>query len=219
MRGGRHDEQPTPATGLGEAPDEGRRAGDGGRHAICRRGAADGRGCRMRGRAGPRPHRGSPELAGRAGRRARPPAARACAAAGLPRRPGVVVAVSGEPPPEAWRHAVAVGAAEHADLRAGGGTLAGRGAGASRGGRRRRRRGARRRRWPRSGRVGVRGRDGRTGGAQRGVRCSSTAIRWGRRGPRPRRGGPGTVCAGRRSARARAGCRRAPCTRPCPHRS
>jgi secretion/DNA translocation related CpaE-like protein len=41
-----------------------------------------------------------------------PAAARACAAGRLPRRAGVVVAVSGEPPPEAWRHAVAVGA-EH----------------------------------------------------------------------------------------------------------
>jgi secretion/DNA translocation related CpaE-like protein len=41
-----------------------------------------------------------------------PAAARACAAGRLPRRAGVVVAVSGEPPPEAWKHAVAVGA-EH----------------------------------------------------------------------------------------------------------
>src|SRR5919107_799963 len=39
-----------------------------------------------------------------------PDAARACADSGLPRRRGVVVAVSGEPPPEAWKHAVAVGA-------------------------------------------------------------------------------------------------------------
>ena len=38
--------------------------------------------------------------------------ARACADSGLPRRAGVIVAVSGEPPPEAWKHAVAVGA-EH----------------------------------------------------------------------------------------------------------
>ena len=41
-----------------------------------------------------------------------PAAAHACADGGLPRRSGVVVAVSGEPPPDAWRHAVAVGA-EH----------------------------------------------------------------------------------------------------------
>ena len=40
------------------------------------------------------------------------PSARACADSGLPRRAGVIVAVSGEPPPEAWKHAVAVGA-EH----------------------------------------------------------------------------------------------------------
>ncbi|MDN5861682.1 MAG: CpaE-like family protein [Pseudonocardia sp.] len=39
-------------------------------------------------------------------------AARSCAEAALPRRPGVVVAVCGDPPPETWRHAVAVGA-EH----------------------------------------------------------------------------------------------------------
>lgn len=39
-------------------------------------------------------------------------AARACAEAALPRRPGVVVAVSGDPPPDVWRRAVAVGA-EH----------------------------------------------------------------------------------------------------------
>lgn len=39
-------------------------------------------------------------------------AARACAKAALPRRSGVVVAVCGDPPPETWRHAVAVGA-EH----------------------------------------------------------------------------------------------------------
>jgi secretion/DNA translocation related CpaE-like protein len=39
-------------------------------------------------------------------------AARACAEAALPRRSGVVVAVCGDPPPETWRHAVAVGA-EH----------------------------------------------------------------------------------------------------------
>jgi secretion/DNA translocation related CpaE-like protein len=38
--------------------------------------------------------------------------ARACADSGLPRRAGVIVAVSGEPLPEAWKHAVAVGA-EH----------------------------------------------------------------------------------------------------------
>ena len=59
MRGGRHDEQPTPGgagRGAGRGP---ARAGDGGRHGSARRGAADGRGCRMRGRAGPRPHRGS----------------------------------------------------------------------------------------------------------------------------------------------------------------
>jgi len=41
-----------------------------------------------------------------------PAAARVCAAGALPRRPGIVVAVSGDPPPEAWKHAVAVGA-EH----------------------------------------------------------------------------------------------------------
>lgn len=40
------------------------------------------------------------------------PAARRCAQASLPRRADVVVVVRGEPPPEAWRHAVAVGA-EH----------------------------------------------------------------------------------------------------------
>ena len=40
------------------------------------------------------------------------PAARHCADAGLPRRSGVVVAARGEPPPQVWRHAVAVGA-EH----------------------------------------------------------------------------------------------------------
>lgn len=40
------------------------------------------------------------------------PAAQHCAAAGLPRRGGVVVAARGAPPPEVWRHAVAVGA-EH----------------------------------------------------------------------------------------------------------
>lgn len=40
------------------------------------------------------------------------PAARSCADAALPRRGGVVVAVGGEPPPEIWRYAVAVGA-EH----------------------------------------------------------------------------------------------------------
>src|SRR5690349_3682986 len=39
-------------------------------------------------------------------------AARHCAGAGLPRRPGVVVAVRGEPPPDIWRDAVTVGA-EH----------------------------------------------------------------------------------------------------------
>ncbi|MCO1654195.1 septum formation initiator [Pseudonocardia sp. S2-4] len=39
-------------------------------------------------------------------------AARHCAGAGLPRRPGVVVAVRGEPPPTVWREAVTVGA-EH----------------------------------------------------------------------------------------------------------
>lgn len=38
-------------------------------------------------------------------------AARRCAAAGLPRRGGVVVATPGEPPPQLWREAVAVGAA------------------------------------------------------------------------------------------------------------
>lgn len=41
-----------------------------------------------------------------------PAAAHDCADGGLPRRSGVVVAVSGEPPPEAWKNAVAVGA-EH----------------------------------------------------------------------------------------------------------
>jgi secretion/DNA translocation related CpaE-like protein len=41
-----------------------------------------------------------------------PAAARECTARGVPRRPGVVVAVSGEPPPEVWKDAVAVGA-EH----------------------------------------------------------------------------------------------------------
>lgn len=40
------------------------------------------------------------------------PAAQRCAQAALPRRGNVVVAVRGEPPPEAWRHAVAIGA-EH----------------------------------------------------------------------------------------------------------
>ncbi len=39
-------------------------------------------------------------------------AARSCAEAAMPRRSGVVVAVCGDPPPETWRHAVAVGA-EH----------------------------------------------------------------------------------------------------------
>lgn len=39
-------------------------------------------------------------------------AARECASAGLPRRPGIVVTVRGEPPPDVWREAVAVGA-EH----------------------------------------------------------------------------------------------------------
>ncbi len=39
-------------------------------------------------------------------------AAQHCAAAGLPRRAGVVVAARGAPPSEIWRHAVAVGA-EH----------------------------------------------------------------------------------------------------------
>ncbi len=39
-------------------------------------------------------------------------AAERCVAAGLPRRAGVVVAARGEPPPEVWRHAVAIGA-EH----------------------------------------------------------------------------------------------------------
>lgn len=38
------------------------------------------------------------------------PSARACADLGLPRRAGVIVAVRGEPPPDAWRHAVAIGA-------------------------------------------------------------------------------------------------------------
>ena len=41
-----------------------------------------------------------------------PAAARSCAAAGLPRRGNVVVAVLGAPPEGAWQHAVAVGA-EH----------------------------------------------------------------------------------------------------------
>lgn len=40
------------------------------------------------------------------------PAAQHCAAAGLPRRGGVVVAARGAPPSDVWRHAVAVGA-EH----------------------------------------------------------------------------------------------------------
>jgi secretion/DNA translocation related CpaE-like protein len=40
------------------------------------------------------------------------PAAQRCAASGLPRRGGVVVAVRGAPPPEVWQQAVAVGA-EH----------------------------------------------------------------------------------------------------------
>lgn len=40
------------------------------------------------------------------------PAARRCSQAALPRRGNVVVAVRGEPPPEVWRQAVAVGA-EH----------------------------------------------------------------------------------------------------------
>ena len=39
-------------------------------------------------------------------------AARRCAEGGMPRRAGVVLAVRGEPPPDVWRHAVAVGA-EH----------------------------------------------------------------------------------------------------------
>ncbi len=39
-----------------------------------------------------------------------PPAARACAESGLPRRNGVVVAVRGAPPPAVWEQAVAVGA-------------------------------------------------------------------------------------------------------------
>lgn len=39
-------------------------------------------------------------------------AAQRCARAGLPRRPAVVVAVRGEPPPQVWRDAVAIGA-EH----------------------------------------------------------------------------------------------------------
>jgi secretion/DNA translocation related CpaE-like protein len=39
-------------------------------------------------------------------------AAECCAAAGLPRRGGVVVVARGEPPPQVWQHAVAVGA-EH----------------------------------------------------------------------------------------------------------
>jgi secretion/DNA translocation related CpaE-like protein len=39
-------------------------------------------------------------------------AARQCGQAGLPRRPGIVVTVRGEPPPEVWRGAVEVGA-EH----------------------------------------------------------------------------------------------------------
>ena len=38
-------------------------------------------------------------------------AAHRCAEAGLPRRDGVLVVVRGEPPPQAWQHAVAVGAA------------------------------------------------------------------------------------------------------------
>ena len=87
--------------------------------------------------------------------------ARACADSGLPRRAGVIVAVSGEPPPEAWKHAVAVGA-EHVDLAAGGGTVAGGRTRAGRGGRGRRRRRARRRRGPGWRRcVRVRGGDGR----------------------------------------------------------
>jgi secretion/DNA translocation related CpaE-like protein len=40
------------------------------------------------------------------------PAARHCTESGLPRRPGVVVAARGEPPPAVWQQAVAVGA-EH----------------------------------------------------------------------------------------------------------
>lgn len=40
------------------------------------------------------------------------PATRRCAQAALPRRRNVVVAVRGEPPPDVWRHAVAIGA-EH----------------------------------------------------------------------------------------------------------
>jgi len=40
------------------------------------------------------------------------PAAQHCATAGLPRRGAVVVAARGAPPPDIWRHAVAVGA-EH----------------------------------------------------------------------------------------------------------
>ena len=113
MRGGRHDEQPTPATGPGGAPDEGRRglvmvADTDLLDAVLRTAAAAG--CEVVRALDPIEARrrwpGAPVVV------LDPAAAAACAAAGLPRRPGVVVAVSGEPPPEAWRHAVAVGA-EH----------------------------------------------------------------------------------------------------------
>ena len=113
MRGRRHDEQATPTTGQGEAPDEGRRglvmvSDTDLLDAVLRTAAAAG--CEVVRALDPTEARrswpGAPVVV------LDPPAARACADRGLPRRPGVVVAVSGEPPPEAWKHAVAVGA-EH----------------------------------------------------------------------------------------------------------
>src|SRR3954447_6289513 len=119
-----------------------------------------------------------------------PDAARTCADGGLPRRRGVVVAVSGEPPPEAWKHAVAVGADHVISLpeaepwlvaalaqaaEGAGGDGAGPAGGGGRG---------------RCGCFGVRRGGGRRGGARRGQGAARRLRSPGwRGGPRPRRRG------------------------------
>jgi secretion/DNA translocation related CpaE-like protein len=113
MRGRRDDEQVPHTAAPGDAPDGSRRglvmmSDTDALDAVLRTAAAAG--CEVVRALDPAEARrnwsGAPAVV------LDPAAARACAAAGLPRRPGVVVATSGEPPPEAWKHAVAVGA-EH----------------------------------------------------------------------------------------------------------
>ena len=221
MRGRRHDEQADAGDGPGRGPAGSARAGDGVRHGSARRGAPDGRGGRMRGRAGPRPHRGSPELAGRAGRRARRarrPGVRGRRAAAACRASSWRSRASRRPRPGStrWRW----GPNTCSPCRR-------PNPGWSRRSRRPRRAEAATARCSPSSAAGAapvrpcsrsRRPYGRRAAATRALLVDCDPLGGGA-GPRARRRGPGRPALARRSARARAGCRRAPCTRRCPHRS